>query len=276
MPLRPDALSDSTPTFIVALNSEEAKMASRVQQYDVAFSDMGGAAPEQFTTKERQQLEFRNAKRVQRTLVTAAEKKLLVWLAARMPVWVNSDHLTFLGFAAQFMVGVSYALSGTDSRWLWAATLFLAVNWFGDSLDGTLARYRDQQRPRYGFYVDHIIDSFGAIFLCVGLGISGFMSPMVSMILLVAFLILSIETYLATYCIGQFNLGHFFLGPTEIRLILGLGNVALLYQPHVHFFGVLYPLFDLGGVIASIGMGFMVVFSAIKHTTVLYREERLP
>ncbi|HWR16638.1 MAG TPA: CDP-alcohol phosphatidyltransferase family protein [Terriglobales bacterium] len=243
---------------------------------EVAFSDMGGAALEQFSERERQQMEFTNATRVQKTIVTGTEKKVLLWLAKRMPQWVNSDHLTLLGFVAQFLVGVSYALAPRNPRWLIAATVFLAINWFGDSLDGTLARVRDRQRPRYGFYVDHVIDSFGAVFLCVGLALSGYMTPMVAIILLVAFLMLSIETYLATYCLGRFNLGHFFLGPTEIRLILGIGNVALLYKPHVHFIGVLYPLFDLGGVIASIGMFLVLVVSAIRHTMVLYREERLP
>ena len=243
---------------------------------EVAFSDMGGAALEQFTPKQRQQLEFKNAERVQNTFVTKAEKRALKWLADRMPPWVNSDHLTALGFAAQFMVGVSYALSGSNPKWLWAATVFLALNWFGDSLDGTIARVRNRQRPRYGFYVDHIIDSFGAVFLCGGLALSGYMTPIIAMILLMAFLMLSIETYLATYCLGKFNLGHFLFGPTEIRLILGLGNVALFYHPHVHFFDVLYPLYDLGGLIASIGMIFMLVVSAIRHTLILYKEERLP
>jgi archaetidylinositol phosphate synthase len=251
-------------------------VASRVQDYEVAFSDMGGAPLEQFSEKERQQQEFRNAVRVQHTFVTSAEKKVLLWLAARTPRWVNPDHLTALGFVAQFMVGVSYLLSGYNKDWLWAASAFVVVNWFGDSLDGTLARYRDQQRPRYGFYVDHVIDSFGAVFLCAGLAMSGYMTPMIAMALLTAFLMLSIETYLATYCLGKFHLGHFFFGPTEIRLILILGNVVLWYKPHVHFLGVEYPLFDFGGVIATIGMGFMLVVSAIRHTVVLYREERLP
>jgi phosphatidylglycerophosphate synthase len=251
-------------------------MASKTQDYDLPFKDMGGAALEQFSNQERKQLKFQNAVRMQQTFVTAAEKKVLHWLASRMPVRVNSDHLTALGFVAQFLVGVSYALSGWNPGWLWAATVFLAVNWFGDSLDGTIARYRNRQRPRYGFYVDHIIDSFGAVFLCGGLALSGYMTPMVAMLLLMAFLMLSIEVYLATYCLGQFKLGHFLFGPTEIRLILVAGNVALLYRPHVHFFGGLYPLFDLGGVIAAIGMLFMLVVSAIRHTVVLYREERLP
>ena len=253
-------------------------MATRAVEtnYEVAFSDLGGAALAQFSPREVKQLEFKNAKRVQKTIVSGTEKKVLVWLANHMPGFINSDHLTALGFAAQFMVGVSYAMSIYDMRWLWAATAFLGVNWFGDSLDGTVARVRNRQRPRYGFYVDHLIDSFGAVFLCGGLAFSGFMSPVVAGILLVAFLMLSIETYLATYCLGKFKLGHFFLGPTEIRLILGLGNVVLFYKPHVHFLGALYPLFDLGGVIASIGMFFMLIVIAIRHTALLYREERLP
>ncbi|MGZ4787067.1 MAG: CDP-alcohol phosphatidyltransferase family protein [Terriglobales bacterium] len=250
-------------------------MASKASEIEIPFNDMGGGAMAQFSKKELTLLEFQNAQRVQQTLVTGAEKKALRWLAARMPAWVNSDHLTLLGFVAQFFVGVSYALAGSDNRWLLAATGFLALNWFGDSLDGTLARFRNRQRPRYGFYVDHIIDSFGAVFLCVGLGLSTYMTPLVAMILLMAFLMISIETYLATYCLGKFNLGHFLFGPTEIRIILAIGNVALLWKPHVHFLGTIYPLFDIGGVIASIGMFFMLVTAAIRHTVVLYQEERL-
>ena len=246
-----------------------------VPDYEMDGGDMGGGATVQFSKKDLMLLEFQNAERVQQTLVTGAEKRVLRWLASRMPAWVNSDHLTLLGLVAQFFVGVSYALAAFDNRFLLAANAFLVLNWFGDSLDGTLARFRNRQRPRYGFYVDHIIDSFGAVFLCVGLALSSYMTPMVAMTLLTAFLMLSIETYLATYCLGKFNLGHFFFGPTEIRIILGIGNVALLWKPHVHFLGTLYPLFDLGGVIASIGMFFMLVVSAIRHTVILYREERL-
>ena len=115
-------------------------MASRPREIEVAFNDMGGGAMAQFTKKELNLIEFKNAERVQQTLVTGAEKKVLRWLAARMPAWVNSDHLTLLGFAAQLLVGVSYALAAYYNLWLFAATGFLALNWFGDSLDGTLAR----------------------------------------------------------------------------------------------------------------------------------------
>ena len=251
-------------------------MGTKANRVEVpSFSDLGGAATEQFSNRDLRLLNFKNAERVQLTLVTVAEKKALRWLAARMPRWVNSDHLTLLGFVAQFFVGASYALAAFDNRFLLLANGFLALNWFGDSLDGTLARFRNRQRPRYGFYVDHIIDSFGAVFLCGGLALSTYMSPMVAALMLTAFLMLSIETYLATYCVGKFNLGHFLFGPTEIRIILAIGNVALLWKPHVHFLGSIYPLFDLGGVIASIGMFFMLVVSAIRHTVTLYREERL-
>lgn len=254
----------------------EAKVATRAQKIEVAYTDMGGGALQQLTTKERRKLEFKNARRVQNTIVTGLEKKALRGLAKRMPLWVNSDHLTAVGFAAQFLVGVSYVLARYDARWLWAACGFLFLNWFGDSLDGTLARYRDRQRPRYGFYVDHVIDSFGAVFLCGGLAFSGYMSPVVAMALLTGFLMLSIESYLTAYCLGEFYLGHFLLGPTEIRLFLGVGNVALLYKAHVHFMKSVYLLFDIGGVVACVGMAGMLVVSAIRHTAVLYNEERLP
>ena len=219
---------------------------------------------------------FKNATRVQVSFVTAAEKRALAWFAARMPAWVNSDHLTVLGFAAQIMVGVSYALARYNRQWLLWGVLFLTVNWFGDSLDGTLARFRNRQRPRYGFYVDHVIDAIGSTVLMVGLALSGYMSPIVAMGLLVAFLLLAIETYLATYTIGKFHLSFFNLGPTEIRIILAIGNVALYVRgPWSHIAGHRFLLFDVGAVVAMTGMGIMFLYAAIKHTVQLYGEERL-
>lgn len=220
---------------------------------------------------------FKNATRVQVSFVTAAEKRTLAWFAAHMPAWVGSDHLTALGFAAQLMVGVSYWLSRYDRVWLLWGILFLAINWFGDSLDGTLARFRNRQRPRYGFYVDHVIDAIGSTALMVGLALSGYMSPLVAMALLVAFLLLAIEVYLATYTIGSFHLSFFNLGPTEIRIILAIGNIALYVRgPWAHLHGRTFLLFDVGAVVASIGMGIMFFYAAIKHTVQLYREEPLP
>jgi archaetidylinositol phosphate synthase len=220
---------------------------------------------------------FKSATRVQVSFVTAAEKHVLAWFAARMPAWVSSDRLTVLGFAAQIMVGVSYAMSRYDRNWLLWSVLFLAVNWFGDSLDGTVARFRNRQRPRYGFYVDHVIDAIGSTALMGGLAISGFMAPLLAMWLLVVFLLLAIEVYLATYTVGNFHLSFFNLGPTEIRIILAVGNIAVyLRGPWAHLSGHTFRLFDLGAIAAIIGMGTMFVFATVEHTVQLYREERLP
>src|SRR5579864_4616593 len=116
---------------------------------------------------------FANAVRVHNALTARLEKRLLTWMALRMPEAISPDHLTALGFAAQILAGGAYALSSRDGRFLWLVNCFLALNWFGDSLDGTLARVRNRQRPRYGFYVDHMIDTFGGFFLMGGLAISG-------------------------------------------------------------------------------------------------------
>ena len=145
---------------------------------------------------------FKSALRLQESVTSVVERRALLWLAARMPSWVNSDHLTLLGFVAMFLAGASYLLVRWHSIGLLLAAVCLAINWFGDSLDGTLARVRNQQRPRYGFYVDHMVDSFGALFLMTGLGASGYVDWKVAMGMLVAFLLLSIETYLASYTLG--------------------------------------------------------------------------
>ena len=219
--------------------------------------------------------DFTNAKRVQEALTAGVERRVLHWIAARLPASVNSDHLTLLGFVAQFLAGASYALSRWNRSALVLATFFIALNWFGDSLDGTLARWRNQQRPRYGFYVDHMIDTFGAAFLMGGLAISGFLHWYVAVGMLFAFLVLSIEVYLATYTLGTFQLSYGILGPTEIRILLAVGNVVLLYKPMVHAFGSPFRLFDVGGIIAIAGMLVITVVSTFRHTLTLYRMETL-
>src|SRR5882762_741938 len=216
---------------------------------------------------------FRQATRVHGSLLATAEKRSLIWMAERMPPWVNSDHLTILGFAAQVATGVCYALAARDRRMLLAAIVCLAVNWFGDSLDGTLARVRQKQRPRYGFYVDHMLDSLGAVAMMGGLALSGCMHPLIAIGLLIAFLLLSIQSYLATYTLGEFHLSFWNFGPTELRLLLAVGNLALLRWPivlHGH-----YRLFDIGGAIGLAGMAVMVIFFTLKNGYRLYREEQI-
>jgi archaetidylinositol phosphate synthase len=151
----------------------------------------------------------------------------------------------------------------------------LALNWLGDSLDGTLARVRNRQRPRYGFYLDHIADSIAALFLMGGLALSGYAHPAVALGMLVAFLMLSIEAYLATYTLGEFQLSYWKFGPTEIRILLAIGNIALLRNPIVKIFNRQVLLFDFGGAIAVAGMSCMLIVSTIRHTAQLYNEERI-
>lgn len=222
---------------------------------------------------EIRRAKFQSANRVQRSFLARAEKTALVWLAERTPDAVNSDHLTLLGLAAQIMAGASYVLARGHRYWLLAGIGFLALNWLGDSLDGTLARVRQRQRPRYGFYVDHILDSFGAVALMGGLALSGYMHPVIAAGLLVAFLLLSIQSYLATYTLGEFRLSFWSFGPTELRILLAAGNLALLRWPMVRH--ARYRLFDIGGSAGLLGMAAMLIFFTGRSVRQLYREEPL-
>ena len=219
---------------------------------------------------------FHDARRDQTSVLAPLERAALRGLARRMPAWVNSDHLSVIGFLGMFMAGVCYAASRQHPLMLHLVNLCIFLNWFGDSLDGTLARYRDRLRPRYGFYVDHIIDIFGTLFLIFGLALSGYMSERVAAALLIVFLMVSINSYLTAYALGVFKLSHGKMGPTEIRLLLMIGNVFLIYHPHSHILGRVYLLFDVGGVVSIAGMGSILVFSSIKNTRTLYKLERLP
>ncbi len=216
---------------------------------------------------------FQPATRLQESVSANLEKRVLIWMAERTPAWINSDHLTMLGFVAQVLTGATYALAGKNKLWLLAGIGFLALNWAGDSLDGTLARVRQQQRPRYGFYVDHMLDSIGAVALMGGLALSGYMSVTIATALLVLFLLLSIQSYLATYTLGEFRMSFWSFGPTELRILLVLGNLALFRWPrtlHGHF-----RLFDMGGTIGGLGMSAMVVFFTAQNIRKLYLQERI-
>jgi len=214
----------------------------------------------------------RLAIRIQNSILAAPEKRFLTWMAERMPSWINSDHLTTLGFVAQLLTGFSYAMARWNRFWLVAAVGFLALNWFGDSMDGTLARVRHQQRPRYGFYVDHMLDSIGAVALMAGLGFSGFMSVWIAIGLLIGFLLLSIQSYLATYVLGEFRMSFWSFGPTELRLLLIVGNLSVF-----RWLRVLggYRLFDIGGAIGIAGMCAMLLWFTARNIARLYKEERV-
>jgi len=217
---------------------------------------------------------FRNADRVQRSLLADLEKRCLIWLARRLPAWVKPDHLTALGFVAMTLAGVSYALARVWSPSLIVVNAWLAVNWFGDSLDGTLARVRQCQRPRYGFYVDHIIDSFGALILIAGLAVSGYMAWWAAVGLLLSFYLLSINAYLATYTLGSFRLSYWKFSPTEVRILLAVGNVVAWLRPTVRLIPTHPRFFDVGGAVAIASMGCVLAMSVLRNTLALYRLER--
>jgi len=221
---------------------------------------------------------FQQAERAQLSILSKLEKRCLVWMAERMPTRVNSDHLTVLGATGMFLAGLCYWYARWNRLGLLLVILFLAVNWFGDSLDGTLARVRNRQRPRYGFYVDHVIDTFGALFLTSGLAFSGYMSTAIAAGLLIVFYMLSIEIYLATYTIGTFHLSFWIFGPTELRLVLAIGNLVLYFSDSstVKLIGGEYRLFDVGGAVGIVGMALMLIVATIRHTRTLYHAEMLP
>jgi len=219
---------------------------------------------------------FVEAQRNSTGLLTALERRVLYWIAPRLPARVNSDHLTVLGLASMFFVGVCFAISADTPSALWGVVFFLALNWFGDSLDGTLARVRGHQRPRYGFYVDHILDTFGALFVLGGLAMSGAMTPLVAAAFLIAYYLLSIEIYLATYCVGRFQMSFWGWGPTELRILLAIGALTQLVKPVVTIFGVQMQLFDVGGIVGTIGLVLTAIISAIGNTRRLYAAEPLP
>ena len=229
------------------------------------------------SSRKRPGIEFREARRIQQSFLATAEKKTLLWLAAHAPSWINSDHLTVIGLLAMAGAGAGYWWSKTNPAGLLLVVVCLALNWLGDSLDGTLARYRNHCRPRYGFYVDHIVDAFSAFFLLGGLGLSGYMATEVALGLLIAYLLLSIEVYLATYTLGDFKISYFKMGPTELRLLLCVGNlVAYFWKSTVHLLGRSYRLFSIGGTIGISGMLLILVISAVQHSIKLYRQEPLP
>jgi archaetidylinositol phosphate synthase len=215
--------------------------------------------------------------RINTGFLATREKQLLIWIARRLPAWVNSDHLTMLALVAMAGAGASFWAARAWPPALGLVVVSLAINWFGDSLDGTLARVRGHERPRYGFYVDHVLDIAGASLLFGGMSLSGFMTPVVGLAVLVAYLLVSAEVFLATAVQGTFRMSFLSVGPTELRIILSIGTLALFTHPIVRPFGFgPFLLFDVGGVVAVLGMLSAFLMSAIRTTATLHRAEPLP
>lgn len=213
--------------------------------------------------------------RENRSLLAGPEKRALIWLARRLPLRINSDHLSALGLAAMLCAGLSFAAFPL-TRWAAAGVIVsLAINWFGDSLDGTVARVRGQERPRYGYYVDHVIDLAGTTFLMAGLAWSGLMSLTTAAVVLAAYFLVSAETYLATHARGVFRMSFLGCGPTELRFLLAIGALRAAHQPWVSFGDTSMRLFDLGGATAGAGLAIVFAVSAIRNTQALYAAEPL-
>ena len=213
--------------------------------------------------------------REHRSVLAAPEKRLLIFIAQRLPRAINSDHLTTLALLAMGIAGAAFAASRWDIRALWFVVIGLALNWFGDSLDGTLARVRHMERPRYGFYVDHVLDIAGATLLFGGLACSPFMTPIVALGVLIAYLLVSGEVFLATSVRGVFKMSVGGVGPTELRILLAAGTIALFRQPVVSVGPLTVPLFDAGGVIAATGLVVVFIVSVLRNATALaVAEER--
>ncbi|HKH22979.1 MAG TPA: CDP-alcohol phosphatidyltransferase family protein [Solirubrobacterales bacterium] len=199
------------------------------------------------------------AEREPNFLLAKLERRFLPWAAGKLPRWILPDDLTALGVLAAFGVCGAYQLSNHGRGWLWAASALLVVQWVGDSLDGTLARVRHIQRPKYGYYLDHIVDAIATAAIGLGLGLSPFMLLSIGALIVVGYLILSINVYLESMAFGRFRLGYGLLGPTEIRVVLILLNAALALD-----LGLDFRLLDLNlTVFDVIGLGILAVMLAL-------------
>ena len=198
-------------------------------------------------------------KRIQQNILAANERRLLNWLCARLPRWVTPDMLTALGFSGAVMVGVGYVLSAQSLAWLWLTLVAYFINWFGDSLDGSLARFRKIERPRYGYFLDHSVDALGTMVMLGGLGLGPFMELEIALLALVAYLLLSIHTFLCAQVVDTFKLTYLAGGPTELRLMLMVMTAAMFFVGPEHLFGIGLSAFDIFALlVAAVLVGIFV------------------
>ena len=214
--------------------------------------------------------------REHRSILARVEKALLIRIACRLPSSITSDHLTALALVAMVGAGVSFALIQTAWWSAAAVVLALAANWFGDSLDGTVARVRNQQRPCYGYYVDHVVDLVGTAALVTGMATSGVMTPAVALALVAAYCLVSAESYLATHSLGVFRMSFAGIGPTELRIVLAVGAIFVAIDPWATVAGQRLFLLDVGGVVATAGLLTAFVASSMRNARALYLAEPLP
>jgi phosphatidylglycerophosphate synthase len=204
--------------------------------------------------------------RVNRILLGPLERPALKWLAEHMPRWMTPDILTGIGFAGAVLIAVSYYLTNYNPAFLWLASFGFVVNWFGDSLDGTLARFRHIERPRYGFFLDHTLDSASETIIFIGLGLSPYVNLNLAFLALVGYLLLSIFVFISTYVSGEFKISYGRFGPTEIRAVAILANTLIFFMgnPVVQILNWNIQLYDL-----LLGFITVVLYSIFIVSTIL-------
>ena len=211
--------------------------------------------------------------RIQESILAPPERLVLRFFAGMMPARINPDHLTLLGVLGTVGAASFYCLGRWDSSYVYLASLAIVLNWFGDSMDGTLARHRHRLRPRYGYYIDHILDSVGAALVVAGLTLGGFMSLRPAAAFLAVYFLLNIHIYLATAATGEFKISFGLLGPTELRIGLIVGNWFLVTHPVVHVAGRSYLLFDLGAIIGAGVLLLILIVASARVARRLYQLE---
>jgi phosphatidylglycerophosphate synthase len=210
-------------------------------------------------------MEHKVAKRINESILRSLEKKILLYLASRMHKKILPDHLTYFGLFGSFIILIGYFLCNFGYAFLWLASLGFFINWFGDSLDGTVARNRQIERPLYGFYIDHNVDAMTTFIIAVGLGISPFMRFDIALYLIIAYFLLSIHIYINSYLAGFFKISYKGVGPTEVRLIAIIANTILFFvhkNPKVALFKLHITYFDLAGIIFGtiLYIGFIIAY----------------
>jgi archaetidylinositol phosphate synthase len=219
--------------------------------------------------------EIKKHQRVNNMLLGGLERPALQWLAARMPAWVTPDVLTGIGVVAAIMIFVGYWLTNLSPWWLWFVNVGFVLNWFGDSLDGTLARFRKIERPKFGFYLDHTVDAVAEFLTIIGIGMSPYMRLDIATFALIGYLLVSVHVYVRTAVDGVFKISFSLIGPTEMRVIIMLVNTAVFFRGNPE---VTLPYvgqttgFDIIGVALAIGMGIAFLVSSTKEGIRLARE----
>jgi phosphatidylglycerophosphate synthase len=227
------------------------------------------------TATDRRSTNGVHATREPSFLLARPEKRALQAIARRLPRWILPDDLTLLGIAAAIGICIAYGLSNGSDAWLWVASGLLVVHWLGDSLDGTLARVRRIQRPRYGYYLDHLVDAIATAAIAIGLGLSPHMLLSVGMLLGVAYLVLSVNVYLESQALGRFSIGYGLIGPTEVRVLLIALNTALALGLDLRMtvLGTGVTALDLAGTALAAGMLVLLAVRARRNLRELAVDE---